>query len=856
MYDLQLDTTKDTNFGAGRPGIKDVTITYESYGGATRKAEINWTCWSLEQLEKYQKGSFLSIGRNVILDWGWVRSDKRASINLIPRIVSKNGNTLVINEKLFAQVDKEEEAGTQSVWEKYSRDYYGDWAGLVGTVVSFTWTQRDDGGYDCKTDVLGKGSNIFAEELDQPKDVSSDILPVDTYDFNDMIKDVEKELDVEGMKAAIQSGAKQSLAERMKWLDLEILTKYFADDLYGGMTGTEVLASKDQCIFAIVTPNEGDESIELWEGGEEEEIEPAEGEAKPWFTKMKDMFTDAGYESPARALGRSKDFTNDIWVTLGWLEDNIISYYVPFVEEKDSKVRIAEFRSLVREDGKLKSVTMKNHKQLVTYDPSIFILPGQYNVDWFAPLKDAESGMTPSPYQQLAEKIKGSTKIQFQVGEEWDDNDEGRGYVRNILFNLSEVKHAFSLPGTSIQSAVLSLVNRINSAFLIESFEVGLLSGENKSPKRYGIRIVNEDKNKDTDQKKDPKNSFIFENYGFNSLIHQGSLQLSAAVPNKMAIVAGYSSTRFGNTDNDDIIQEYVFGGMADEEKIKAKAVAEFFASAENRSTIADAYDNKKNSKGTFLETFGVLNPCEQGEIKEIEDKGLSGEWNHVILENIDKVAAKPSEKALEAFSKKYEEVVTRSHRLEESNNIDEAAAALNILSYTNLGGKGTEDIYRYPYDASGKLRKHYVRTLQFWLQDNYLSRMVGGLASDMALPITLSMTIDGCGGITPGNMFRLAHLPEVYGQLNIKEGAGPKTYFHMNSVSHVIDESGWKTNIEGQLSKNGEVSAAELEQILKEKYGDEFTLSDLRKKIIAAMNVTTQKMLVLGPGREEVGST
>ena len=118
-------------------------------------------------------------------------------------------------------------------------------------------------------------------------------------------------------------------------------------------------------------------------------------------------------------------------------------------------------------------------------------------------------------------------------------------------------------------------------------------------------------------------------------------------------------------------------------------------------------------------------------------------------------------------------------------------------------------------------------------------ARMVSGLSSDTVLPLTLSMEIDGCGGITPGDMFRLAYLPKVYGQI----AEAPKTFFHMNRVSHTINEAGWTTSIEGQLSKNGEVSEKELDDILKEKYGDEMSLKALRKKVQDSFAENVKKM-------------
>ena len=55
------------------PGIKDVSIEYKGGGmklGATRTAEISWTCWTWQELDRLMP-HFLHHGKTVFLDWGW-----------------------------------------------------------------------------------------------------------------------------------------------------------------------------------------------------------------------------------------------------------------------------------------------------------------------------------------------------------------------------------------------------------------------------------------------------------------------------------------------------------------------------------------------------------------------------------------------------------------------------------------------------------------------------------------------------------------------------------------------------------------------------------------------------------------
>ena len=55
-------------------GVKDISVEYKGGGmklGATRTATINWTCWTWEELDRLMP-HFLSVGKTVLLEWGWV----------------------------------------------------------------------------------------------------------------------------------------------------------------------------------------------------------------------------------------------------------------------------------------------------------------------------------------------------------------------------------------------------------------------------------------------------------------------------------------------------------------------------------------------------------------------------------------------------------------------------------------------------------------------------------------------------------------------------------------------------------------------------------------------------------------
>ena len=58
-------------------------------------------------------------------------------------------------------------------------------------------------------------------------------------------------------------------------------------------------------------------------------------------------------------------------------------------------------------------------------------------------------------------------------------------------------------------------------------------------------------------------------------------------------------------------------------------------------------------------------------------------------------------------------------------------------------------------------------------------------------IPIELSMTLDGIGGLKPGDMFRVDYLPKVYRDF---------AYFQIFQINHSMGTSGWETKITAKM--------------------------------------------------------
>ena len=51
-------------------GITGVSVSTEGELGSLRKAEVSWQCWTMEQLEFYEK-FFMKLGTTCLLEFGW-----------------------------------------------------------------------------------------------------------------------------------------------------------------------------------------------------------------------------------------------------------------------------------------------------------------------------------------------------------------------------------------------------------------------------------------------------------------------------------------------------------------------------------------------------------------------------------------------------------------------------------------------------------------------------------------------------------------------------------------------------------------------------------------------------------------
>lgn len=130
------------------PGIDSIAVKTLNALGTSRKTEVQFRVWSLDQLEVYEK-LYMRPGFNVLLEYGHSVYLDNVSGDLVT-------DTPTITEFL-----KEGPSSPKAIAEKIeelqeSTSYNYD--AIFGIVMNFQYTYNVDGGYDCVCVIISKGS--------------------------------------------------------------------------------------------------------------------------------------------------------------------------------------------------------------------------------------------------------------------------------------------------------------------------------------------------------------------------------------------------------------------------------------------------------------------------------------------------------------------------------------------------------------------------------------------------------------------------------------------------------------------------------------------------------------------------
>jgi hypothetical protein len=127
------------------PGITSIEIKNKGAYGSTRIATVNFQCWDVEQLN-IMEALYMRPGYTVLLEFG--RNNYIDENGLLKQVSPKNDfftkKNVILSEYL-------NELYNRSIESK------GNYDALFGYIINYGWAARNDGGYDCRTEIVTTG---------------------------------------------------------------------------------------------------------------------------------------------------------------------------------------------------------------------------------------------------------------------------------------------------------------------------------------------------------------------------------------------------------------------------------------------------------------------------------------------------------------------------------------------------------------------------------------------------------------------------------------------------------------------------------------------------------------------------
>jgi len=812
----------DNKFRRPMPGIKSLDAQFLGGNKALRQATVNWTCWSFEDIDRLTP-HFLSVGKTVCVEWGWVYGDKGLQ-----------------NVRGFIGPDGIRKSAYQNN-RKVIQDAKGDIDMVVGIVKNFEFNTRSDGGFDCTTTL----SSIGVDFLKKP-------TPAKGATNMTVRLGLKKGETAEDLKKKVESDNENITPSDVTLKNVVFLLNEY---LYEQVRKGESRVTKNQTREGV--NNDTDKDGYIW-------VENS-------FIIQKDKLSTK----------------KNVWVRWGWFEDNILSKFETVIGGKNiEKSQIRSVNYVNNADGERYEPTLiKDHEEFETVNPSKYILPGKFftlkSSDFLEKAIGAKvEGDKPS-LTRLAAIVNDSDNFSPFNSKDYDDTISpdsvlskpraDRGIFRNMLIHTDVIKEAFGVAkGFGAES--LSTFEALSRMFGILNEDIGFwnfqlqpdrvqshrirvvdgFATEKPIPSKPSKPILNQPLNRSIYNKENNTVSnngvFFFPVWQHDSIVKDQNV--SCTIPNSVAISVMYGANApkintqgaVENEANDEGAQGA--GGMGKSqgdggdlenlqivfhnpniEKYGIDARSEY-----DRVGLRNKGDNLQKSLKDFFTDDKITNLTDKRntELQAEKDKEISAanasRLNAFLDEDISKSLPPPLPRHIEPENRK-----------KILNDVEAGDKTQSLLKKELGKDELTEfqQLYSAKFDDNLRMKQEFIDSIVY--NTTYSTRRVKTKTSELdkplLLPISLELSIDGIGGILPFQSFHSTYLPRRYQD---------EALFQIFSVNHTVDSTQWTTTIGGKMRttfKN--IYKTEIQEVEKADVLEQFnraqkasTATELKTKI------------------------
>jgi len=520
---ISTDPTKDFEIvGKNKikrpmPGIKSIDVQFKGGVRALRTATISWSCWSFEDLDRLMT-HFLAHGKTVALEWGWVYNKKQ--FEHLPTLINSEG--------------KIDETGFND-YRKVITTSKGDFDFMNGVIKNFEYTSRDDGGFDCKTDIVSTGVNILNSNSISGR--SANRLKLYNIKEKDSPNEILRKLN------EVKDDDEQL---KQIFYDSDLSFSIFMTRFGGWLRN---LVTRDVIQKEVNTQTGKDEMWSRHQKGKfvKDDLYKVAGN----YNYVKNSFIVEMPRGQEKEADEEGILHFDGWVRWGWFEDNVLNKFCAMISKDNANEAVGilnEFRSVNRiikneePTNTFESVKIKNHQFLESTNLKKYILPGQFEVGLHQKVDSGKNNIA------VLAKIVNNKEIfnSFAV----PDKNKREGYLRNILVHTDFLKECFDF--TENITIKVGLENMFNG--MLEDHNLWNLTLEADPVESHRIKIIdtnltfyNWDINFNPKEQKSKFNDkgelttygvFTFPVWQNNSIVKKQDL--SAKLPSSMQMAAIY----------------------------------------------------------------------------------------------------------------------------------------------------------------------------------------------------------------------------------------------------------------------------------------------------------------------------
>jgi hypothetical protein len=558
------------------PGINSIDIRSKSSYGSLREVVVKFQCWDIKQLEDLEL-LYMRPGYTVLIEWGWT-----------PYLKSDNaGNQIGIEYTIQTQDIIKEILPKETIWKKLfdkSKNTGGNYDAMFGYVKNYSWSAREDGGYDCSTTIISIGEILESLKINYTP-----------------------------LTAKLTEGTRGLL--NVIPLDLDLVEKY-KKNILAGLFG-ELYTSALKKV-----PNPG-------KYGQKYNIVDSNNNNQTYNFYLRELKKNNSITDKDKIVN-SKINNIDIYIKLDSLFEILNKYII--LKDKKSKTPMVKLSSYEREYDKInpevkKSLLCLGHPLQISVDPTICLIGN----DFWCNLKNQKTKTQTGGSTTVTSPGVGVVTPSFNIVTTTFDNEDTKylknlipyfndetkelGIIGNIYLNL-QFLYSLSLDNNlesqdkkekqeiSVYDFLKNVMSQVSNCIgNINNFDIHVDPIDNNVARIIDINYVNE---KNKDEISNNENIFTLQIQNLSSTVRSYKLE-SQIFQEQSTIIAIGAQVQGGALGTDSNTMNGFNRGIEDriipikEEPIDTKSKVD--------ETKKEQLQNLKNSLSTIYSFFGDTTP-------------------------------------------------------------------------------------------------------------------------------------------------------------------------------------------------------------------------------------------------------